>query len=108
MPRSLLPQDLFRHLENGRPLRLLDVREPWEHAWAALPQSQLIPLGDLPRRWSEIAGAAGQPWLVYCHHGVRSWQAALFLEAQGFKEVYSLTGGIDAWSLTVDPLVRRY
>ena len=46
--------------------------------------------------------------VVYCHHGIRSQSAAAFLERTGIKEVYSLTGGIDAWSCEVDPTVPRY
>ncbi|HEX7441134.1 MAG TPA: rhodanese-like domain-containing protein, partial [Caldimonas sp.] len=43
-----------------------------------------------------------------CHHGARSAQVVAFLERQGFESVYNLAGGIDAWSLQVDPEVPRY
>jgi rhodanese-related sulfurtransferase len=46
--------------------------------------------------------------VVYCHHGVRSQAGAALLERLGFKDVVSLAGGIDAWSLLVDPRVPRY
>lgn len=110
---------------SGRPLLLLDVREPWEHAIAALPDSVLIPLGDLPELdegedaiWDRLGrrqepgdlGAAGPTRLIvaYCHHGVRSLNAAAILRAKGIGPVCSLSGGIDAWSRQIDPSLPRY
>jgi rhodanese-related sulfurtransferase len=46
--------------------------------------------------------------VVYCHHGMRSAAAADWLREQGFTRVRNLTGGIDRWSLDVDPATRRY
>ena len=47
--------------------------------------------------------------VVLCHAGIRSWQFACWLiEAQGFTQVWNLNGGIDAWSVEVDPTVPRY
>lgn len=108
MPQSMAPAELFRLLANGHSLTLLDVRQPWEHELAALPGSLLIPLPELPKRMHELAHANQDCCVVYCHHGVRSWQAARILEANGWSGVYSLTGGIDAWSMQVDPLMPRY
>lgn len=108
MPQSLSPHDLHAALQNHEPIHLLDVRQPAEHALAALPDSQLIPLHELPARLSEIHPEPGARLVVYCHHGVRSWHAAQFLEQQGYPAVYSLDGGIDAWSLEVDASVPRY
>jgi rhodanese-related sulfurtransferase len=108
MPRPITPAELAAHFESGSPVHLLDVRQPVEHALAALPSSQLIPLHELPQRWSEVKASDGSAVVCYCHHGVRSWHAAGFLEHQGFAEVYSLTGGIDAWSCQIDPSVPRY
>jgi adenylyltransferase/sulfurtransferase len=88
------------------PPLLLDVRERPEASFASLPGSVLIPLGELPDRVSELDPA--EPVVVYCHHGVRSARALEVLEKAGFARARHLTGGIDAWSVTVDPTVPRY
>ena len=108
MPRQIRPEVLAKKLAAGEPVYLLDVREPWEHATSRLPDSTLIPLGELPQRIDEVEPPAGAPVVVYCHHGIRSLSGAAILEAKGFPEAYSLAGGIDAWSLLVDPTVPRY
>ncbi len=85
---------------------LLDVRTDEELAIAALPGGVHIPLQELPRRMGELN--PGHPIAVLCHHGVRSDMAARFLEQNGFSDVSNVAGGIDAWSLHVDPDVPRY
>jgi len=88
------------------PLPLLDVRTAEELAIAALPGALHIPMQELPARLGELDPAS--PIAVLCHHGVRSEMAGRFLERNGFAEVYSVAGGIDAWSAEVDPGVPRY
>lgn len=95
-------------LKEGKPVLLVDVRQPEEHEFAALPNSLLIPLGELPVRAKEVDPPAGAQVVVYCHHGIRSRKGAAFLEACGISPVASLAGGIDAWSQFVDPDVPRY
>ena len=92
----------------GSPLILLDVREPNEHAYCHLPGSVLIPLGDLPARLEELQIPEGGLIVAYCHHGIRSLRAAGYLQHVGIQNVASMSGGIEAWSLTVDPSVPRY
>jgi rhodanese-related sulfurtransferase len=94
------------HLDAGRELMLLDVREPAEVHFCAIDGSVHIPLGQLPGRLAELDPE--REIVVVCHHGARSFQAAAFLRARGFENVYNLAGGIDAWSLSVDPSVPRY
>jgi len=106
--REISPRELAVEMQNGHPVILLDVRQPWENQLARLPDSLHIPLNDLPHRAGEVRAEAGQPVVVYCHHGVRSLAAARYLERLGFTQVYSLAGGIDAWSCEVDPTVPRY
>ena len=108
MPREISVQELARHIADGGALLLIDVRQPWEHALAALPSSVLIPLGELPGRLADLQPAPGATVIAYCHHGIRSLSAAVFLERAGFENVHSLAGGIDAWSVQVDPAVPRY
>jgi rhodanese-related sulfurtransferase len=92
------------------PLLLLDVREPWEFALAAIriegTSTLHIPMNAIPPRLGELDAA--QPVVCICHHGVRSAQVVAFLEREGFEAVYNLAGGIDAWSTQVDPGVPRY
>lgn len=109
MPSPIRPAELRDRLA-ADPMRiyLLDVRQPSEHEFAALSGDHLIPLDELPRRAQEIDLAPGQTLVVYCHHGVRSWHAACYLEAQGFEGVLSLSGGIEAYSQEVDPAIPRY
>src|SRR4051794_9973933 len=95
-------------LQNGEPVYLLDVRQPVEHEFAALPNSVLIPLSELPARVAEVEPPEGALVVVYCHHGIRSLSGARILEHFGHTKVVSLTGGIDAWSLEVDPSLPRY
>ena len=108
MPVSIQPQELAARLQNGEQFYLLDVRQQPEHEYAALPNSQLVPLHELPQRWQEIHPPSGSVLVAYCHHGVRSWHAAQFLEAAGLGPVLSLAGGLDAWSREVDPSIPRY
>jgi sulfur-carrier protein adenylyltransferase/sulfurtransferase len=92
-------------MEKGERLFLLDVREPFEYEIVNL-KGQLIPLGELPARLDELD--TEQEIVVYCHHGNRSRYAAEFLQAQGFRSVKNLTGGIDAWVSEIDPTMPRY
>lgn len=108
MPRTISPSELAELLKDPKKVFLLDVRLPVEHEFVALSQSTLIPLHELPRRFNEVVAEGDQEIVVYCHHGVRSWQAALFLEQQGFQNLFSLDGGIDAWSIEIDPSIARY
>lgn len=108
MPREITPRALADALAAGEPIRLIDVRQPWECRLASLPGSLLIPLGELPQRSKEIGAGGDAKLVVYCHHGIRSQSAAVYLERLGYDNVHSLAGGIDAWSCAIDPGVPRY
>jgi len=85
---------------------LLDVREPWEHGIARLVGATLIPMGAL-----ESAAATlprDRDIIVYCHHGIRSRNAAEFLRSTGLARARSLAGGIDRWSREIDASIPRY
>jgi len=100
-------------MQGDKPL-LLDVREPWEFALAAIHVDGLrtlhIPMNEIPGRLAELeeAQAGAQPVVCICHHGMRSAQVVAFLERQGMAHVYNLAGGVDAWSTQVDAGVPRY
>lgn len=99
-------QDVKARLDKGEDLVLIDVREPDEVAYCRIAGCVHIPLNEIPRRLGEIDKA--RETVILCHVGGRSMQAALFLRARGYDNVYNLAGGIDAWSRTVDPGVPRY
>lgn len=103
---DLDPNEVKARLERGAPMVLLDVREPWEVAVAKLDGAVHIPLGELGQRFRELDPEAEV--VAFCHMGVRSMKAAMFLRQQGFENAFNLAGGIDSWSLKVDPKVPRY
>jgi rhodanese-related sulfurtransferase len=104
--REITVEELHDLLESGGSPLLLDVRSYGEHDLAHLPGSLLIPLPELAERVDEVE--RGRPIVAYCHHGIRSRSAAALLSGAGFADVVSLRGGIDAWSLRVDPALARY
>jgi len=85
---------------------LLDVREPWEYALVHVDGSLHIPMGEVQDKLEELN--SDRMYVVMCHHGRRSQQVALYLVAQGFRQVSNLAGGIDAWAETLDPVLPRY
>jgi rhodanese-related sulfurtransferase len=88
------------------PPTLLDVREPWEFAICRIQGSELTPLGTLAAQAQAID--CTRPVVCVCHHGSRSFHAALALEQRGCGDVYNLTGGIDAWARQIDPAMPIY
>ena len=86
---------------------LLDVREPWEYQSAHLPESLLMPMGEVASRAHQELDPDA-PIVVLCHHGARSLSVTMWLRNQGFDHVQSLAGGIDGWSRSIDPTVPRY
>ena len=91
-------------------LQLVDVREPQEVAICSLAGFTNLPLSEF-EQWSGDIQTLLDPakeTLVMCHHGMRSAQMCQWLMSQGFANVKNVTGGIDAYSLVVDPTVPRY
>src|SRR5262245_3128585 len=88
-----------------RPL-LLDVREPWEQQICAIEGSQSMPMQQIPSRFNTIDPE--QAVVCVCHHGARSAQVAMYLQRQGYEDVYNLSGGVDAWARQVDPSMPVY
>ena len=82
------------------------MREPHEYEISRIDSARLIPLGELPTRMDELERET--TIIVHCHSGVRSAHAVQLLRAAGFARAINLAGGIDAWSVEVDPTVPRY
>ena len=98
--------DLKAELDAGKPIVLVDVREPHEQEITQIDGARLIPLGELPDRLGELDDHA--EIVTHCHHGGRSLKALEILHAAGFSKVRSLRGGIDAWAVNIDPEMPRY
>ncbi len=87
---------------------LVDCREPHEWSFNHLPNSYHLPLGEIMGAKMVPSPLRGVPVITYCHHGMRSLKAARALRAAGHPAAYSMTGGIDIWSLEIDATVPRY
>jgi len=98
--------ELKQRLDRGDSLKIVDVREPNEYQINRLPGSQLIPLGDIPKRYAELN--RNDEIVVQCKSGARSAKAADFLRSVGFTRVLNLKGGILDWIDKVDPSQPKY
>jgi len=101
-------QQVAAKLASGEPFLLLDCRETDEHTLAAVPQAKLMPMSEITARVGELDDDRERPIVVMCHHGMRSAQVASWLAGQGFTSVSSMAGGIDRWSVEIDPAIPRY
>jgi rhodanese-related sulfurtransferase len=106
--RQLRPAELKSWLDDPqrtRPL-LLDVREPWEFERCHIAGATLSPMSQIQSTYGQLD--PDQEMVVICHHGVRSFHVARFLEHNGFEHVINLTGGVDAWAKEVDHQMPTY
>jgi rhodanese-related sulfurtransferase len=104
---EITPQAYLKLRNQPNPPLLLDVREPIEYQLASLPDSLLMPMGEVTSR-AHTELDPDQPIVVLCHHGQRSLSVTMWLRNQDFTHVQSLAGGIDEWSRTIDPSIPRY
>jgi len=99
-------RELKTKMDNKEALTLIDVREPYEYEIARIHGSRLIPLGELDTHVNELPRTG--TLVMQCHSGGRSEHAVRILQEAGFENAMNLEGGIDAWSVEVDPAVPRY
>lgn len=106
--RQLRPAELKAWLDDTARLRplLLDVREPWEYERCHIAGATSSPMSRIQSTFSQLD--PDQEMVVICHHGVRSFHVARFLEHNGFEHVINLTGGVDAWAKEVDHQMPTY
>ncbi|HEX9844098.1 MAG TPA: rhodanese-like domain-containing protein [bacterium] len=105
-PKEHTVQEVAELLRSASPPRLLDVRELAEWEIVHLEGGQLLDealLEEILTEWPPET-----PIVCYCHHGIRSLNAAVFLQQKGFTHAGSMRGGIDAWALEIDPALPRY
>ena len=106
---EIAPAEVKRRLDAGEKMHLIDCREAGEFAIARIEGAELIPMNTTPQHLQRLDGMADEaPLIVYCHHGVRSLSVVNWLRQQGVEACSSMSGGIDRWSLVVDPGVPRY
>ena len=103
---EITAKEVHERIARGDKLLLVDVREPWEYELCRIPGAKLMPLGTLPANVTALLDA--DDVICYCHHGMRSLDAAAWLRQQGVEDAKSLTGGIERWSVEIDPQVPRY
>jgi rhodanese-related sulfurtransferase len=99
-------KEVNERVARGDKLFLVDVREQWEYDLCRIAGAKLIPLGTLPANLNTLLDA--DEVICYCHHGIRSLDAAVWLRQQGVESAKSMAGGIERWSVEVDPNVPRY
>jgi rhodanese-related sulfurtransferase len=103
---QISPAALAAMCEGESPVKLLDARSREEHEAVAIPGSRLLTqdvVQEIFNSWSKT-----EPIVIYDHHGDRSMDAAAYFLGHGFSETKCLAGGIDAWSVEIDPSLPRY
>ena len=103
--KQLSVEQLKEWQDSGKPFHLFDVRTPEERATADIEGSVFL---DSQGKDRLEALDRDEPVVMFCHHGIRSQAAAEHVLRMGFRDVYNLAGGIDAWSREVDPTVPKY
>lgn len=94
-------------IESAVPL-LIDCREVAEWDLVHIEGATLLPMSQIAAQLDKLAGRQQEHLIVYCHHGMRSAQVAMWLRGQGFANTQSMAGGIDAWAAEIDPQLARY
>ncbi len=96
---------LKQWIDEGRPVRIIDVRSPAETARGMIEGSELVPLHLVPLEASRLlSGNADEPVVIVCRSGARSFQACAFLNQQGARNTYNLRGGLIGWAGAGYPL----
>jgi len=98
--------ELQRRQKAGDKFLLVDVREPWEYEVCRMEGATLIPMRTIPANLQALD--SDEDVICYCHHGQRSLDVAAWLRTQGVENAQSLAGGIDRWSIEIDPAAPRY
>ena len=105
--RNLTSSDVKAALDQGKHFRLIDIREPHEHAIASIAGAELLPMSRA-QEWVGLL-ARDEELVFFCHHGARSQYLAQVLATQlGFQHVANMMGGIEDWAVRIDPNVPRY
>lgn len=112
--REITAKEVSAKLQAGEKFTILDVREVWELAYAHLTDERVLnlPMSQIGRSLKDAfppeLRAPEAEIVVMCHHGVRSANVAMWMMQNGWTNISSLQGGIDAWAIEVDPQVGAY
>ncbi|MGE9290492.1 MAG: rhodanese-like domain-containing protein [Puniceicoccales bacterium] len=106
LPIEISVSEAYGRRKAEEDLLFLDVREPFEVQTAHLSPDLHLPMQTIVGRYGDIP--TDRPIIVYCHHGMRSLRVTEYLRSRGIDQAQSMAGGIDAWSLEIDPTVPRY
>lgn len=108
MDLEITPAELAELLKSGCRVRLIDVREDWEHQHVAIAGAEHIPMMQVPQHFEALAQDADCEIVCYCHAGMRSLTVADWMRRSGIPNARSLSGGIDRWACEIDPSLPRY
>lgn len=106
---EITPKEVSQQAAQGDALHLIDVRRLEEYQICRIEGAELIPMDTIPQhldRLEELSESG--PVIVFCHHGVRSANVVSWLRSQGVEACQSMAGGIERWSVEIDPSVPRY
>jgi rhodanese-related sulfurtransferase len=103
---EITPREVKSMLDRGEKFLFVDVREKWEFDTSWIEGAVLIPMREIPANLAKFEEA--DRIILFCHHGIRSLDAAAWLRSQDVAGAKSMAGGIDRWSAEIDPSVPRY
>ncbi len=103
---EITPREVKSMMDRGEKFLFVDVREKWEFEALWIEGAVLVPMGEIPTNLAKLEQA--DSIVLFCHHGIRSLDAAAWLRSQGITGAKSMAGGIDRWSAEIDSKVPRY
>jgi rhodanese-related sulfurtransferase len=103
---EITPREVKSMIDRGEKFLFVDVREKWEFDTSWIEGAMLVPMREIPANLAKFEEA--DQIILFCHHGIRSLDAAAWLRSQDIAGAKSMTGGIDRWSAEIDPTVPRY
>jgi adenylyltransferase/sulfurtransferase len=103
---EITPREVKSMIDRGEKFLFVDVREKWEFETSWIKDAVLVPMREIPANLAKFEEA--DQIILFCHHGIRSLDAAAWLRSQDIASAKSMAGGIDRWSAEIDPSVPRY
>jgi adenylyltransferase/sulfurtransferase len=103
---EITPREVKSMIDRGEKFLFVDVREKWEFDTSWIEGAVLVPMREIPANLAKFEEA--DQIILFCHHGIRSLDAAAWLRSQDIASAKSMMGGIDRWSAEIDPTVPRY
>ncbi len=92
---QITPKEVKARLDAGEDIKIIDIREDWELAQMSLDIAEHIPMYDVPDSLDRIP--MDKPVVIMCNSGNRSEQVVVWMQAEGYDNLYNLVGGIQGW-----------